>query len=202
VSAKLWGVEQRAPPIFGRAAITSGIGPHSSLLTDSLPPSNREHLNNTNCLQGHRELTKDYHSCSLQNTVLIIFPLILHGITMAQNFATAGYLVNQLLKNFIIAMGSTSKFYTQFFCKIMKSIAKLSAHIYHIDNYRPSLRLHTIFPVFLLTAISDPSRVDKNSTESCGTNAAFHNQHKLTHEARAFGNTTNTVLPMVVHTLL
>ena len=24
------GVEQRAPPIFGRAAITLGIGPHSS----------------------------------------------------------------------------------------------------------------------------------------------------------------------------
>jgi len=30
-SAKLCGVEQRAPPIFGRAAITLGIGPHSSL---------------------------------------------------------------------------------------------------------------------------------------------------------------------------
>jgi len=27
-SAKLCGVEQRAPPIFGRAAITMGIGPH------------------------------------------------------------------------------------------------------------------------------------------------------------------------------
>jgi len=30
-SAKLCGVEQRAPPIFSRAAITLGIGPHSSL---------------------------------------------------------------------------------------------------------------------------------------------------------------------------
>jgi len=29
-SAKLCGVEQRAPPIFGRAAITLGIGPHFS----------------------------------------------------------------------------------------------------------------------------------------------------------------------------
>ena len=29
-SAKLCGVEQRAPPIFGRATITLGIGPHSS----------------------------------------------------------------------------------------------------------------------------------------------------------------------------
>ena len=29
-SAKLCGVEHRAPPIFGRAAITLGIGPHSS----------------------------------------------------------------------------------------------------------------------------------------------------------------------------
>ena len=28
VSAKLCGVEQRAPPIFGRAAITLGIGTH------------------------------------------------------------------------------------------------------------------------------------------------------------------------------
>jgi len=27
-SAKLYGVEQRAPPIFDRAAITLGIGPH------------------------------------------------------------------------------------------------------------------------------------------------------------------------------
>jgi len=31
-SAKLCGVEQRAPPIFGRAAITVGIGPHSSFV--------------------------------------------------------------------------------------------------------------------------------------------------------------------------
>jgi len=30
-SAKLCGVEQRAPPMFGRATITLGIGPHSSL---------------------------------------------------------------------------------------------------------------------------------------------------------------------------
>jgi len=30
--AKLCGVEQRAPPIIGRAAITLGIGPHSSLI--------------------------------------------------------------------------------------------------------------------------------------------------------------------------
>jgi len=29
-SAKLCGVQQWAPPIFGRAAITLGIGPHSS----------------------------------------------------------------------------------------------------------------------------------------------------------------------------
>jgi len=28
-SAKLCGVEQRAPPIFARAAIALGIGPHS-----------------------------------------------------------------------------------------------------------------------------------------------------------------------------
>jgi len=28
----LCGVEQRAPPIFGRAAITLGIGPHSSFI--------------------------------------------------------------------------------------------------------------------------------------------------------------------------
>jgi len=30
--SKLCGVEQRAPPILGRAAITLGIGPHSSCL--------------------------------------------------------------------------------------------------------------------------------------------------------------------------
>ena len=29
-SAKLCGIQQRAPPIFGREAITLGIGPHSS----------------------------------------------------------------------------------------------------------------------------------------------------------------------------
>jgi len=32
LSAKLCGVEQRAPSIFGRAAITLGIGPHSSFI--------------------------------------------------------------------------------------------------------------------------------------------------------------------------
>jgi len=31
-SAKLCGVQQRAPPIFVRAAITLGIGPHSSFV--------------------------------------------------------------------------------------------------------------------------------------------------------------------------
>jgi len=31
-AAKLCGVEQRASPIFGRATITLGIGPHSSLV--------------------------------------------------------------------------------------------------------------------------------------------------------------------------
>jgi len=30
VTAKLCGVEQRVPPIFDRAAVTLGIGPHSS----------------------------------------------------------------------------------------------------------------------------------------------------------------------------
>jgi len=30
VSAKLCGVEQRAPPVFGRATIRLGIGPLSS----------------------------------------------------------------------------------------------------------------------------------------------------------------------------
>jgi len=32
VSAKRCGIEQRAPPIFGRVAITLGIGPHSGLV--------------------------------------------------------------------------------------------------------------------------------------------------------------------------
>jgi len=31
VGVKLCGVEQRAPPMFGRATITLGIGPHSSI---------------------------------------------------------------------------------------------------------------------------------------------------------------------------
>jgi len=31
-SAKLCGIEQRVPPIFGRAAITLGIGPHFYLM--------------------------------------------------------------------------------------------------------------------------------------------------------------------------
>ena len=30
--SKLCGVEQRAPPVFGRATITLGIGPHSSFM--------------------------------------------------------------------------------------------------------------------------------------------------------------------------
>ena len=40
-SAKLCGVEQRAPPIFGRAAITLGIGPHSSSPYFTLQPQRR-----------------------------------------------------------------------------------------------------------------------------------------------------------------
>ena len=35
-SAKLCGVEHRAPPIFGRAAITLGIGPHSSFHSNAV----------------------------------------------------------------------------------------------------------------------------------------------------------------------
>jgi len=37
-SAKLCGVEQRAPPIFGRAAITLGINPHSSSCYFNMEP--------------------------------------------------------------------------------------------------------------------------------------------------------------------
>jgi len=33
------GVEQRAPPMFGRATIRLGIGPHSSLLFFFRPPN-------------------------------------------------------------------------------------------------------------------------------------------------------------------
>ena len=40
-SAKLRGVEQRAPPIFGRAAITVGIGPHFSLFLNTLDSPER-----------------------------------------------------------------------------------------------------------------------------------------------------------------
>ena len=29
-ASQLYGVEQRAPPVFGKVAITLGIGPHSS----------------------------------------------------------------------------------------------------------------------------------------------------------------------------
>jgi len=45
-SVKLWGVEQKAPHIFGRAAaaaITLGIGPHSSLFI-CLCPFSGTHL--------------------------------------------------------------------------------------------------------------------------------------------------------------
>jgi len=39
------GVEQRAPPIFGRAAITLGIGPHSSyIFSTTTPPSSRRRV--------------------------------------------------------------------------------------------------------------------------------------------------------------
>jgi len=38
---QICGVEQRAPPIFGRAAITLGIGPHSSLLYIALENENQ-----------------------------------------------------------------------------------------------------------------------------------------------------------------
>jgi len=37
--SKLCGVEQRAPPIFGRAAITLVIGPHCSLMNADRGPS-------------------------------------------------------------------------------------------------------------------------------------------------------------------
>jgi len=48
-SIKLCGVEQRVPHVFGRAAITLGIGPHSSfffflLLSFSLPILSRPRL--------------------------------------------------------------------------------------------------------------------------------------------------------------
>jgi len=36
-SAKLCGAKQRAPPIFGKAAITLGIGPHSRFVFFTLP---------------------------------------------------------------------------------------------------------------------------------------------------------------------
>jgi len=50
-SAKLCGVEQKAPPIFDRAAITLGIGPHSSIVKrhyKQYTVNNNNHNNNNN----------------------------------------------------------------------------------------------------------------------------------------------------------
>ena len=44
VSANLCGTEQRAPPVFGRAAITLGIGPHLLFFLFSSPNLSRRRL--------------------------------------------------------------------------------------------------------------------------------------------------------------
>jgi len=43
-SAKLCGVEQKAPPMFGRATISLGIGPHSSSILFFSPNLSRRRL--------------------------------------------------------------------------------------------------------------------------------------------------------------
>jgi len=60
-SAKLCGVEQRAPPMFGRAAITLGIGPHSSLWCYRGPTHDRRH---TCAMHGSRVLHMALHTAT------------------------------------------------------------------------------------------------------------------------------------------
>ena len=56
--AKLFGVEQRAPPMFSRAAITLGIGPHSSLIHQWTPDGS--------CIGGFMQsLSPQYHLVTL-----------------------------------------------------------------------------------------------------------------------------------------
>jgi len=57
-SAKLCGVEQKAPPRFGRVAITLGIGPHSNCFTWS------------SLYAFHIELAIAYYMCDLTTLAL------------------------------------------------------------------------------------------------------------------------------------
>jgi len=67
-SAKLCGVEQRAPPIFGRAAITLGIGPHSTPWDGVSQKGRQRHLNHgySLTLSILDRFAKFFHCCKQQ----------------------------------------------------------------------------------------------------------------------------------------
>jgi len=65
---KLWGVEHSAPPIFGRATITLGIGPHSSLLFIKVTCKYHRH---TPCLKKVPPLT--CYNLHIHDPIKIIF---------------------------------------------------------------------------------------------------------------------------------
>ena len=51
-SAKLCGVEQRAPPVFGKATITLGICPHSSFMAVTPPVHTPTHPSARSCTRS------------------------------------------------------------------------------------------------------------------------------------------------------
>ena len=78
-SAKLCGVEQRAPPIFGRAAITLDIGPHSSIYgcvtMFSIAVNTNLHRPSLPCCKKCGTQVYCYYVCPGQAIIFFIFAL-------------------------------------------------------------------------------------------------------------------------------
>jgi len=83
--AKLCGVEQRAPRMFGRATIRLGIGPHSSFTSVFYQVAQRVHSFPTSCgLLLHS---------SLNYIMVIVIHVFAHAMTTRFHFPTVSNIV-------------------------------------------------------------------------------------------------------------
>ena len=101
-SAKLCGVEQRTPPMFGRATIRLGIGPHSSFLQD-------ERMNKL--LHFYRASTA-LPAIMLRICILSVCPSVCYTCTFCQNGLSSHQTVFTLL--YLIIWSTFSGFFSIF----------------------------------------------------------------------------------------
>jgi len=105
MSAKLCGIQQWAPPIFGRAAITLGISPHSSFHYFTLHQQSQDHTQSLHSKVDKRSTLKDQvlfskfhlHTSLQDHNEVVALPAIAVQVTLRWRWVSQAKTHNHVL---------------------------------------------------------------------------------------------------------